>query len=115
MANKVVEVVLPNNAVALVRVSELDQDAVVAGAEKVSWPETFDFEQVSSTLEGVAEALRSSLARANPKKTKVELGFELTVRNGKLVGLLVEGQASASLRVTLEWGDDKSGHDSGQT
>lgn len=115
MAGKVVEVVLPNKAVALVRVNELDEDANVAGAQKVSWPEAFDFDQVSRTLEGIAVALRSSLAGANPKKTTVELGLELAVRNGKLVGLLVEGQASASLRVTLEWGDGKSGHDSARS
>lgn len=106
MASRIVEVVLPNQTVALVRVAELDEGG--GPAEKVGWKDVFDFEQVSGTLEGIAQAIQSGLAKVVPSKTTVELGMELAVKNGKLTGLLVEGQANASLRVTLEWGGEPS-------
>jgi len=39
----------------------------------------------------------------------VELGIQLAIKNGKLTGLIVEGKADASLKVTLEWGKQPSG------
>lgn len=102
MAVRVVEVVLPNKAVALVRAVDLDEGGQVA--EKVGWRDVFDFEGVSGTLEGLAHAVRSGLEKVTPSKTTVELGIELAVKNGKLTGLIVEGDSKASLKVTLEWG-----------
>jgi hypothetical protein len=102
MASRIVEVKLPNDVVALVQVADLEDGG--SPAQKVSWKDTFDFEQVSGTLEGIAKAIRSGLEKVMPSKTTVELGIELAVRNGKLTGLLVDGQANASLKVTLEWG-----------
>lgn len=112
MASRVVEVMLPNQSVALVRVSDLDADEAPGIAEKVGWKDRFDFADVSKTLDGVAQAIRSGLEKARPVKTTVELGIELAVKNGKLTGVLVEGEARASLRVTLEWGSDQPGSDS---
>jgi len=109
MVSRVVEVVLPNQAVALVRVADLDEQRPAGTAEKVGWKDHFDFEDVSRTLEGVAQAIRSGLEKARPVRTTVELGIELAVKNGKLTGMLVEGEASASLKVTLEWGSDQPG------
>jgi hypothetical protein len=106
VVGRVVEVVLPNKTVALVQVVELDEGR--GPAEKVGWKDTFDFEHISGTLEGIAQAIRSGLAKVTPTKTTVELGIELAVKNGVLTGLLVEGQANASLRVTLEWGGEPS-------
>jgi hypothetical protein len=101
MAGGVVEVLLPNNTVALVRVAETD--GADGSAQKVGAKEIFDLDQVSGTLEGIAQAVRSGLEKAKPSKTTVELGLQLTVKSGKLTSLLVEGQADASLKVTLEW------------
>jgi hypothetical protein len=102
VAVRVVEVVLPNKAVALVRATDLDGDG--QAAEKVGWRDAFDFEGVSGALEGIAQAVCSGLEKVTPSKTTVELGIELAVKNGKLTGLIVEGDARASLKVTLEWG-----------
>jgi hypothetical protein len=104
MAGRVVEVVLPNGTVALVQAAEVDEPG--GPAEKIGWKDTFDFDQVSGTLEGISQAIRSGLKKARPSKTTVELGLQLAVRNGKLTGLLVDGQVQASLRVTLEWAAD---------
>src|SRR5215469_9305095 len=106
MASRVVEVVLPNKTVALVRAVDLDEGGQIA--EKVGWKDTFDFADVSATLEGIAQAIRSGLEKVTPSKTTVELGIGLAVKNGKLTGLVVEGEANASLKVTLEWGPDRS-------
>jgi hypothetical protein len=113
MASRVVEVMLPNKTVALVRAVELDEPG--GTAEKVAWKDQFDFEHVSGTLEGLAEAIRSGLAKVKPTRTTVELGIDLAVKNGRLTGMLVEGEANASLKVTLEWGSDQAGSGSGSS
>lgn len=101
MERRVVEVVLPNGARALVRV--VDVEGVAPGATKTSALGEFDFKEVERTLEGLSEAVKSSLAKAAPERVTVELGLEFAVKSGRLTGLLVEGQGSASLKVTLEW------------
>lgn len=100
METTVVEVTLPNGATALVRAA--DSDGV--GATKTTALEgAFDFAQVGLALEGIADAIKSSVARAAPDKVSVELGLEVAVKAGKLTALLVEGSGTASLNVTLEW------------
>ena len=109
MAGRVVEVLLPNNTVALVRVAE--SDGTGGPAEKVGGRRSSTLTQVSGTLDGIAQAVRSGLEKAKPSKTTVELGIQLAVKNGKLTSLLVEGQADASLKVTLEWSAEPSPKD----
>jgi hypothetical protein len=104
MTVTVVAVRLPNEAVALVRAVDLDGQA----AEKVAWRETYSLADVSETLEGIAQAIRSGLEKVTPSKTTVEFGIDVALKNGKLTGLVVEGEANASLKVTLEWGPDRS-------
>jgi hypothetical protein len=99
VAGRIVEVQLPNGAVALVRVREFD----AGGAEKVGWPDRFDFGGVAESLQGIADAIWPALHKAKPSKVSVELGIELAIKSGKLVGLLVEGEGSGALTVTLEW------------
>jgi hypothetical protein len=101
VASRVVEVVLPNNTVALVRAVELDEGG--GQAEKVGWKDTFDLEHVSGMLEGISQSIRAGLDKVRPSKTTVELGIELALKNGRLTGMLVDGEANASLKVTLEW------------
>lgn len=111
MAGTVVEVMLPNRTVALVQAADLDEGGG-GGAEKVGWKDTFDFTHVSGTLEGVAQAIRSGLDKVAPAKTTVQLGIALAVKNGMLTGMLVDGQAHATLTVTLQWGSDPTPADS---
>lgn len=99
MDTRIVEVELPNGTTALVRAVDVEG----GGATKTSFRDTFDFEHVAGTLEGLSEAIRNALAKAAPDKTTVELGIELAVKSGKLTGLLVEGQGKGSLTVKLEW------------
>ncbi len=114
MVGRVVEVQLPNGVMALVRATDVEDGG--GRAEKVGWKDPLDLQHVSGMLEGVSQAVRSGLGKVRPSRTVVELGIDLVVRNGKLTGMLVEGEATASLKVTLEWAgaggeDEPAGHD----
>jgi hypothetical protein len=104
MESTVVEVSLPNGAVALVQARQVDG----SGATKTGLGK-LNFDGVSATLEGVTEAVRQAVAAAAPSKVTVELGLELAIKSGVLVGLLVDGETTGSLNVTLEW--DRQVHD----
>jgi len=96
--SEIVEVTLPNGAMALVQVKPAGP-----GATKTSWNDRFDFATVAATVEGVTDAIRGALVKAAPDSVSVELGFEFAVKGGKLVGLLVDGETAASITVTLGW------------
>jgi hypothetical protein len=96
---RVVEVQLPNGTIAFVRATELDPGA----SDQPEWTSAFDFEHIAGTLEGIAESIRAAVDKAKPSSTRVELGVELAVTSGKLVGLIVEGGGHGALTVTLEW------------
>ncbi|CAN5171620.1 hypothetical protein BH18ACT4_BH18ACT4_05250 [soil metagenome] len=99
MDTTVVEVTLPNGATALVRAAHADGGA----APRTSFTESFDFDMVGLALGGIADSIKSALARAAPDSVTVNLGLEVAVQAGKLTALLVEGSGTASLNVTLEW------------
>lgn len=107
METRIVEVLLPNGATALVRATDLDGGGF--GATKAGFADRFDFDDVVATLEAVSGAIRAGLAKAAPDKVTVELGIELTVKSGRLTGLVVEGGGTASLSITLEWEREKPG------
>jgi hypothetical protein len=100
MQSEIVEVGLPNGATALVQVTAVDG----GGATKTGVRDKFDFASVAGTLEGVTEAIRAALVKAAPDEVSVELHFELAVKSGVLVGLLVDGESTGSITVTLGWG-----------
>jgi hypothetical protein len=100
MPNDVVEISLPNGSTALARVAAVDG----VGATKTKSPGKLDFGDVGETLAGLAEGIRSALEKVAPDTVQVELGIELAVKNGKLTGLVVEGEGKGSLKVTLGWG-----------
>ncbi|MGW2182429.1 CU044_2847 family protein [Streptomyces sp. NPDC001732] len=54
---------------------------------------------VTSVARSLAEPLRS----VRPDEVNVEFGIELTAKAGKVVGLLADGEAKGSIKVTLTW------------
>jgi Trypsin-co-occurring domain 1 len=95
---EVVEVSLPNGQLALVQARRVDG----GGATKTGLGR-LDLDGVTQVLEGVTEAVRAGLAKAAPSKVSVELGVELAVKSGKLLGMIVDGESKGSLTITLEW------------
>ncbi len=111
MADKVVEVMPPNETVALVPAVGLDEDGAPTAAQKIGRIDILDFQPLPGTLQGVALEIRSGREKVHPPRTAVELGTELAASNCKLTGMLVEATASVSPKVTLEWAGDKlAGH-----
>ncbi|MGH8887716.1 MAG: CU044_2847 family protein [Egibacteraceae bacterium] len=95
---EVVDVVLPNGAA--MRVVVVDS----GGAQDVGLLDSLDLEGVRETIEGLAELVTSAVQKAKPTKATVEFGLSITAKSGKLTGLLVDGSAGGSLKVTLSWG-----------
>jgi hypothetical protein len=93
-----VEVELPNGATALVQAREVEDE----GAIKTSFGR-LSLDDVTDTLEGITESIRSAVQAVAPTRVSVELGLELAVKSGVLVGLIVDGESKGSLTVTLEW------------
>src|SRR5687768_3113886 len=101
MEHRVVEMVLPNGVTALVRA--VDANGVGTGATKTSALGKLDFDEVGGILTGLSEAVKSSVDKVTPDKVSVEFGLQMAMKSGRLTGLLVDGQGSGSLKVTLEW------------
>jgi len=97
--SKMVEVLLPNGSIALVRAA----GAEGGGATKTSLPGRFIFDDVVATLDGISSCIKKGLEGAAPDEATVEMSIDLAIRAGKLTALLVEGQGAGSLTVTLKW------------
>lgn len=93
-------VTLPNGAIAHFEVRDLpDADDY---ADVAALPLNFD--GVVAAIEGVAGALGTAMHKLGPKSASVELGVELSAKEGKLLAVFVQGEAKANLKITLEWG-----------
>jgi|SRR5215211_1116166 len=100
-AVEVVEVALPNEQVMLARVHAVD--GVDLGPRDVGFKEQLSLEGITETLQAVGAAVLLALDHVRPEQASVEFGLDLAVKSGRLTGLLVEGDAAATLRVTLKW------------
>jgi len=76
----------------------------VGGAQDVAMLGLPEFSDVTKMVESVGGSFYAALSAIAPKKASVEFGIEVAVKGGKLVGLLVDGAATATIKVTLEWG-----------
>ena len=45
----------------------------------------------------------NTLDKVRPQKAKIEFGIEVAMKEGQLTALLVQGTATANLKITLEW------------
>jgi hypothetical protein len=91
-------VVLPSGGVAYFEVTE-----PAAGYADVAFSD-LTFEHVLEAVEGVASALGNTLKKLKPSSASVELGVELSAKEGKLLAIFVQGEGKANLKITLEWG-----------
>jgi hypothetical protein len=98
---EVVEVVLPGGQTMLARVHAADPGA--GGPRDVGLREQLLFSGVTDTLQQIGGSVVRALEHVKPERASVEFGLDLAVKAGKLTGLLVEGDATATLKVILEW------------
>lgn len=77
---------------------------VLSGEEDVS-ASSLSFEGATIAIEAIANKLTSVFRQLGPGKAAVEFGIQLSVKEGKLTGLLVGASGEASLKISLEWSD----------
>ncbi len=80
-------------------------EATILGGDGADAARLLSFQQVTETIEGIAAALTTVLYNVKPKKACIEFGLEMVVASGQLMALLVKGAGTASLNITLEWGE----------
>jgi hypothetical protein len=70
----------------------------------------FSFENVTSSVTALAEAMTRALKAVAPDEGEVEFGIDVGVESGQLTSLLVKGTGNATLKVRLLWkkGDEQS-------
>jgi hypothetical protein len=93
-------------AAQLVRVGNVEFFVELAdpgGARPVGVDEAFSFDGVRQTIEAIAGELSQAWDKVKPTEATVEFGLSLTAKTGKLTGLVVDGSAAASLKVSLVW------------
>ncbi len=77
------------------------------GPQPVALDDVISFEGVRDTVSAIARQLTKAWEEAKPQEATVEFDLGLTVKSGKLTGLLVDGSGSAALKVKLVWRDEK--------
>jgi hypothetical protein len=98
MNSKSMQVQLPTGEVIWARVSEDGPTNVVSNPLQ-----HLDMDDFRQTVKGVSSTLRRAVDDLVPDETQVEFGLELEVKSGKLVSVLAEAGATASVKVTLTW------------
>ncbi len=93
-------------AVELVRIQsteffvELAEDS---GPQSIQLSEALSFDGIRETVQAIAAELTEVWHKVSPSEASAEFGLSLTVKSGKLTGLLVQGDGSASLKLKLTW------------
>jgi Trypsin-co-occurring domain 1 len=98
MNSKSVQVELPTGEVIWAQVAaEGPQNVASGGLQRL------DVEDLGRTVRGVSKTLRQAVDEIVPDEVQVEFGLELALKSGKLVSMLAEAGATASIKVTLAW------------
>jgi hypothetical protein len=76
----------------------------LGGEERVAY-HIPSFQEVTDAVEGIAQAMLTTLQKVKPRAASVEFGLEIGIESGQLTALLVKGTGTANLKITLEWGE----------
>lgn len=63
------------------------------------------FEKVAQAIESVAQRLNTIWKKVEPSRASIELGIEFAWQSGDIVAIFVDGSTTASMKITLEWGN----------
>lgn len=89
-----------------VRVSEevtVMVEATMLGGEENVGLNVRPFEQVTKAVEAIATSMVQAFETVQPDKAAIEFGLEVGLKEGKLIGLIVQNSTKANLKITLEW------------
>ncbi|MEV0254248.1 CU044_2847 family protein [Streptomyces sp. NPDC050732] len=64
-------------------------------------------EELGELIRGVGGSVLDAAAAAGPDEASVTFGVELSAKPGKVIAVLAEGEAKASVQVTLTWRLDR--------
>jgi len=82
----------------------LNIEARALGGERdVASRSGFKFAGVKDQVIGIAKAVFEPLQTVKPDKIELEFGLSFTLEAGKLTSLLVNGESTAALKITLSW------------
>jgi hypothetical protein len=95
---RIVPVRLADSTVIQISATPIGRDEDVADVKGV-----LSFDQITKTIESVAQELGSCIKRVKPDKASVEFGVEIAVESGGLTALIVKGTAKGNLKITLTW------------
>lgn len=62
-----------------------------------------DTDELLKSVSGIAETIHDSVARLRPDSVGVEFGIELSVKSGRLIGVLADVGGSTALKISLGW------------
>ncbi len=105
--SQIQEIELPDGTVVLARLSAPD----VYGADDrdvgVLESAVAKVEQLGELITAVGSSVLSAARAVRPDEAAITFGVELAARSGKALAVLAEGEAKASVQVTLTWHLDK--------
>ena len=96
-----VKVTLANGTTVIVQAQSVAGEAPV-GIKSVP------FDKIAGAVEGVTQSLTEVWKKAKPSRASVEFGVDFAWDTGELLAMFVDGSASASMKVTLEWDEPSS-------
>lgn len=109
------EIELPDGTVVLARLStpggygadDLDVGVLDSAAAKV--------EQLGELITAVGTSVLTAARAVCPDEAAITFGVELTAKSGKALAVLADGEAKASVQVTLTWRTAQRAPSAGQT
>jgi len=76
---------------------------VVGGEQDIAAWDKMELDELGNQISKLSKKLFQHLKDAGPQKVVAQFGLSVAVKSGKLTTILVDGQADASITVTLEW------------
>lgn len=106
--SEVVRVELPSGDEVWARV-DVDDDGPVDVGFADTLATVYQLHGFVETLGGVAETVRMGLAANPPDTVAVQFGIEVSGKTGKVVSVLAQAGAKATINVTLTWNNRHNG------
>lgn len=113
--SRVLLVEMPDGTPVWARIS--DPEGLTASSDEMVYSDTGAGEAIQARVESlqgvmtsVARSVRDGLRSVRPDQVSVEFGVELSAKSGRIVGMIADGGAKSSLKITLTWGSVGASH-----